>query len=122
VRREPRRLPPDAGLMARLDAPYLPLARAQWVQTAQFGSASERAIAREAWNRSEFGFFRWFAVYPVLHRVEIGNPYICAWFEDLRFFTPGRGRMPFRFGMCREEGGGWELFQLVDGRERVSVR
>lgn len=122
VRREPRKLAPDATFVARLDAPYLPLAQAQWVRVAHFGADSEQAIAREAWNQGKFSFFRWFAVYPVLHRVETGNPYTCAWFQDLRFFTPGRGRMPFRFGMCREDGGGWEPFQLVGADKRVPAR
>lgn len=119
VRREPRKLAPDAGLIARLDAPYLPLERAQWVRAAHFGSDSERAIAREAWSQAQFDFFRWFAVYPVLYRVDTGNPSTCAWFEDLRFFTPGRGRMPFRFGMCREEGSPWKLYQLVGEKARL---
>jgi len=121
VRREPRSLAPDAGLIARLDAPYLPLTQARWVHTAHFGSETERAVAREAWNQGPFAFFRWFAVYPVLYRVDTGNPSTCAWFQDLRFFTPGRGRMPFRFGMCREDGGPWQPFQLV-GETRIPAR
>jgi inner membrane protein len=119
VRGEPRNLTPDAGLIARLDAPYLPLTQARWVHAAQFGSEAERAIAREAWNQGQFGFFRWFAAYPVLYRVDARNPSTCVWFQDLRFFTPGRGRWPFRFGMCREEGGPWEPFQLVGENTRI---
>jgi inner membrane protein len=122
VRREARKLAPDAGFIARLDAPYLPLAQAQWVHAAQFGSQTERAIATEAWNQEGFGFFRWFAVYPVLYRVDSGNPSTCAWFQDLRFFTPGRERWPFRFGMCRENGGAWEPYQLVTDRVRAPAR
>lgn len=122
VRREPRELAPDAGFVARLDAPYMPLAQARWVYASQFGSNSERAIAREAWGGKKFAFFRWFAVYPVLYRVDAGNPSTCVWFEDLRFFTPGRQRMPFRFGMCREGGGAWEPFQLLADSTRVPAR
>ncbi len=121
VRRKPRSLAPDAGLLARLDAPYLPLTQARWVRTAHFGNETDRAIAREAWSQRQFAFFRWFAVYPVLYRVDAGNPSTCAWFQDLRFFTPGRGRMPFRFGMCREEGGPWQAFQLV-GETHIPAR
>jgi inner membrane protein len=119
ARREPKTLAPDAGLIARLDAPYLPLAEARWVHAAQFGSNSERAVAQEAWNQEGFG---WFAVYPVLYRVDSGNPSTCAWFQDLRFFTPGRERWPFRFGMCRENGGPWEPYQLVTDRVRAPAR
>ena len=52
-----------------------------------------------AWRQEPFRFFRWFAAYPVLYRVDAGNPSTCVWFQDLRFFTPGRGRWPFRFGI-----------------------
>jgi inner membrane protein len=90
VRREPLRPAPDAGLIERLDAAYLPLAQAQWVHGTRFGSSdAERAIAREAWSRPRFEFFRWFADEPMLLRVGVGNPSTCAWFQDLRFFTPG---------------------------------
>lgn len=122
ARREPKKLAPDAGLLARLDSPYLPLSHARWVHAAQFGSNSERAVAQEAWGQQGFGFFRWFAAYPVLYRVDTGNPSTCVWFQDLRFFTPGRDRWPFRFGMCRENGGPWELYQLVGERERAPAR
>jgi inner membrane protein len=123
VRREPRRPAPDAGYLARLDAAYLPLARAQWVFGTRFGSTqAERAVAREAWDDPKFAFYRWFADEPLLLRVEAGNPSTCAWFQDLRFFTPGRGTWPFRYGLCREAGGPWEVFRLEGPDRRVPVR
>ena len=104
---------PDAGWIVRLDAVHLPLAQAQWVFGSRFGSTdAERAVAREAWSLPQFEFFRWFAEEPVLLRVDAGNPSRCAWFQDLRFFTPGRNEWPFRYGMCREGDGPWKLFQL----------
>jgi inner membrane protein len=119
VRREPLAMTPDAGFVRRLDSVYLPLAQAQWVHGTRFGvSEAERAIAREAWSRPQFGFYRWFAEEPMLFRVDSGNPSSCAWFQDLRFFTPGRGSWPFRYGLCREgQGAAWRLFQL-DGNDR----
>ena len=123
VRREPLQPAPDAGIIARLDAAYLPLALARWVHATRFGSsAGERAAAREAWSQPRFEFFRWFAGEPVLLRVESGNPLTCAWFQDLRFFTPGRDTWPFRYGMCREEGGPWQLFRLDGNDTRVPIR
>jgi inner membrane protein len=123
VRREPKQPAADAGFIARLDAVYLPLAQAQWVHATRFGSSDrERAIAREVWSRPQLAFYRWFAEHPVLLRVDTGNPSTCAWFQDLRFFTPGRQSWPFRYGMCREEGGPWELFQLVGDSIRIEVR
>lgn len=123
VRRESRRPAADAGFIARLDAVYLPLAEARWVHATLFGaSESERAVAREVWERPQFAFYRWFAEHPVLLRVDAGNPSTCAWFQDLRFFTPGRETWPFRYGMCRESGGRWELFQLLGDSTRIAVR
>lgn len=123
VRREPVRLAPDASYFARLDAAYRPLTEARWVHGTRFGASNaERAIAREAWAQPQLEFFRWFADEPVLLRVDSGNPSTCAWFQDLRFFTPGRNAWPFRYGLCREGDGPWQLFQLGDNGARVPVR
>jgi inner membrane protein len=123
VRREALQPGADAGFITRLDAVYLPLAQAQWVLATRFGTSDrERAIAREAWNQPQLAFYRWFAEHPVLLRVDAGNPSTCVWFQDLRFFTPGRQSWPFRYGMCREDGGRWELFQLVGDSTRIEVR
>ena len=122
ARREPLQLAPGAGYVARLDAEYLPRAQAQWVYATRFGSSpAERAFAREAWSQPQFAFFRWFAAEPVLLRVDSGNPSTCAWFQDLRFFTPGRDTWPFRYGMCREAHGTWRLFRLYGDDVRVPV-
>jgi inner membrane protein len=122
ARREPLGVPPDAGFIRRLDSAYLPAGQAKWVHASRFGTSEpERAVAREAWSQPQLEFFRWFADEPVLLRVETGNPSTCAWFQDLRFFTPGRSAWPFRYGLCREGGGSWELFQLI-GDERLPLR
>lgn len=118
VRREPLAAGPDAGFIRRLDSAYLPLAQAQWVFGSRYGTSdAERVVAREVWERPEFGFYRWFAGEPMLLRVDAGNPSSCAWFQDLRFFTPGRSGWPFRYGMCRDGAGSWRLYQL-DGIDR----
>jgi inner membrane protein len=121
LREEPLRLAPDAGFITRLNAPYLPLGQAVWNAAPRYGTApAQVAAAREAWKQPQFAFFRWFALYPVLYKVEIGNPELCVWFHDLRFFTPGRAVWPFRYGLCRESGGEWLPFQLL-GESRYSV-
>jgi inner membrane protein len=121
VRKEPLAAGPGSGFIRRLDAAYLPLAQAQWVHASRFGTTeAERALAREAWSQPGFGFFRWFADEPVLLRVDRGNPSTCVWFQDLRFFSPGRDAWPFRYGMCREEGGPWWL-HLLEGDTRLAV-
>jgi inner membrane protein len=109
----PPPLAPDAGFVARLAAPYLPLAHAPWMSSARFGEAEQAAVAREVMVQPQFAFFGWFASYPVLYRVDSGNPSTCVWFQDLRFFTPGRGSWPFRYGMCREQGEQWRPYELL---------
>lgn len=123
VRREVLRPAADAGFIEQLDAVYFPFADARWVYATRFGASdAERAIAREAWSQPRFAFYRWFAENPVLLRVDTGNPSTCAWFQDLRFFTPGRDTWPFRYGMCKEAGGRWELFRLIGDSTQMEVR
>jgi inner membrane protein len=115
--------PADAGLVARLSAPYIPREHAIWVQTLRYGAnPQDAALARAAWKHPGFEFFRWFAVYPVLYRVEHrGNSSRCVWFQDLRFFTPGRDVWPFRYGMCSEGDDGWRPHQLEGESVRLPV-
>jgi inner membrane protein len=120
-RREPARLANDAGFIARLSAPYLPLDQAVWTQSTRYGATPEEiSVAKEAWQQPQLAFFRWFAEYPVLYKVEAGNPDTCVWFQDLRFFTPGREAWPFRYGLCRGGGGPWRAFEF-DPAQRLPV-
>lgn len=114
----------QAGFFERVGAPYRPPAAAQWSERTLFGngeSAAERALIEEAWREPAFGFFHWFADYPMFYRLdrEAGN--VCAWFEDLRFVTPGREQVPFRYGMCRDGGGPWHANRLQGDGSRVHV-
>jgi inner membrane protein len=110
------------GFIARLAAPYLPASRAVWIPVSRFGATpAEAAVARDAWAQEAFRFFRWFAAYPALLRVDQGNPQTCAWFHDLRFFTPGRDEWPFRYGMCRLGDGPWKPYRLLSDDTRVPL-
>jgi len=105
MRTEPRRTQPGDGFVARLDAPYLPLARARWETRSRYGPSKE---TEEAWNSPALAFFRWFADQPAFDGMSEGST--CAWFVDLRFLTPGREAMPFRYGACRDAPGEpWRL-------------
>ncbi|MEQ1776363.1 MAG: metal-dependent hydrolase [Burkholderiales bacterium] len=106
-------LAPDAGFFERMGAAYLPLDRAVWLQAGRHGSPEQMSTAKEVLAHPQFAFFRWFAQYPVLYRVDAGNPHTCVWFQDLRFFTPGRAAWPFRYGMCREMKGEWRAYELL---------
>ncbi len=120
-RREPPQLAPEAGFFARMGTPYLPLSHAQWVRADRWGASAQSALAQEVMAHPQFSFFRWFAQYPVLYRVDSGNPHTCVWFQDLRFFTPGRVVWPFRYGMCREAAGEWRAYELLSDNTKSPV-
>ncbi|HSH07486.1 MAG TPA: metal-dependent hydrolase [Burkholderiales bacterium] len=121
LRREPRALAADDGFVARLDAAYLPVAQAQWETRSRFGeSVQTRRLVREAWNAPAFAFFRWFADKPAFDGISQGST--CVWFTDLRFLTPGRSNVPFRYGVCRaREDALWAAYQRAGptGRTRI---
>ncbi len=115
----PAALAEAAGFFTRIGAAYRPPEHAVWLTAPRYGSsADDQVLAREAWAHPQFAFYRWFAAHPALYRIDRGaQP--CVWFEDLRFFTPGRGYMPFRYGMCRDSAG-WHAYELSDkGRRAV---
>jgi len=97
ARREARRYQPGDGFIARIDSAYMPLDQAIWVPRPRYGETDQQLI-RDAWNSEALAFFRWFADVPAFD----GLADNCVWFTDLRFLTPGRDRMPFQFGACRE--------------------
>jgi inner membrane protein len=107
VRKEPRRYAPGDGFIARLDAAYLPPEQMIWVTRRRYGE-TDQALIREAWNSPDLGFFRWFADLPAFDGLSEGST--CVWFTDLRFLTPGRDGMPFRYRVCRAAPGApWKL-------------
>ncbi len=118
VRRQPADKRRDAGFFERLSSEFDPPGVARWRTASLYGSGADAPLAREAWSRPEISFFRWFAEYPALYRIERTGDAGCAWFYDLRFFRPGSDFLPFRYGLCREEGGSWRAFQLVGEKER----
>lgn len=117
VRREPRRFEPGDGFLARIDAPYLPLAQAIWVTQTRYGHPPVDEVARQAWKSPALGFFRWFADVPAFDGISERST--CVWFIDLRFLTPGREGMPFRFGACRDSPDApWQAYQRLDANGR----
>ncbi len=104
-RKEARRIEPSDGFITRVDAPYLPLDQAVWVTRRRYGE-TENDLIRAAWNADSLAFFRWFAALPAFDGMSQG----CVWFTDLRFLTPGRAGMPFRYAVCRDgPGSTWSL-------------
>jgi inner membrane protein len=108
VRGTHREAGPDAGFVARLDAVYQPLAAARWETRSRYGEGAAMPLARDAWNSPAMAVYRWFADRPAFDGITAGS--VCVWFVDLRFLTPGRGAMPFRYGACRDrDGSPWRL-------------
>ena len=116
-RNEPLVASESDHFIRRFSAPYQPIHLAQWETAPRFGSGDAAELARIVWQAEEFEFFRWFAMFPVADKIKPGHGTEgdCASFRDLRFETPGRGHMPFRYGLCKG-GGEWRLFeQTRDG-------
>ena len=108
VRKEPRRYAPGDGFIARLDAAYLPPEQTIWVTRRRYGETRGSADPRGVEFAGALGFFRWFADLPAFDGMSAGST--CVWFADLRFLTPGRDTMPFRYGACRDAPGSpWRL-------------
>jgi inner membrane protein len=107
----------NAGFIARLNSAYAPLDQAQWKTVYKYGrDPAQRDLAAWALAHPKLAFYRWFAAYPALYRID-GN---CVWFEDLRFLIPGREAFGFRYGLCDEDRG-WEAFHLLDENTREPV-
>lgn len=115
IRKEVRTAAADAGLIARLDAVYRPLEQAVWASDMRFGNGSETAAVRAVFEHPRFEFFRWFSMYPALHRIDVGPADLCIWFKDLRFLTPGRDVLPFIYGMCSTGAGPLRPYRLDAG-------
>jgi len=119
-RTEPLHATADDNFIHRYSAPYAPAHLAQWTRLPMFGDdAANAALAREAWEQPGFGFFRWFAMFPLLYAVDRGQD-SCAWFHDLRFTFPGRELSPFIYGMCH--GSGWSAWSLDEAGRRPVTR
>lgn len=120
IRRQVLQAGDDAGFIAKLDAVYRPLDQAIWETDVRHGRGSQGAVVRAVYEHPEFAFFRWFAAYPALHRIDSEASSLCIWFKDLRFLTPGRDGFPFIYGMCSDGAGPMRPFGL-NGDTRFPV-
>ena len=122
VRRVTRPDPgPAGGIFERLDAPYRPLDDVVWHERLRFGAAgSERDRVQSAWRADDLDFFRRFADLPVFDGTHPGAS--CVWFVDLRFLTPGRDSMPFRYGACRGADQRWRGHQMDGTGQPIPLR
>lgn len=118
-RSEPLEVTESDNFIRRLSAAYAPLSMAQWTVRPVFGNGDASAIARQVWDEDKFAFYRWFAMFPMLDQVEpAAGGGVCVNFVDLRFETPGRDGVPFRYGLCGGASEGWRIFERVTGGRR----
>ena len=120
IRKEVLQAGDDAGFIAKLNAVYRPPEQAIWYSDVRFGRGSQGVVVRAVFEHPEFAFFRWFAAYPALHRIDSEAASLCLWFKDLRFLTPGRDGFPFIYGMCSNGAGPMRPYRL-DGDRRFPV-
>ncbi len=118
----PAPAPREAGLFERISSSYRPPNAAVWSRASLFGAAADATLARAAWEDRAFAFYRWFADYPALLRIDRGNPSTCVWFRDLRFENPGTERDIFRIGLCRENEGPWLPYSLDSAGTRQAMQ
>jgi len=111
----------EANIFERISSNYRPPNAAVWNRATLFGTAADAALARAAWEDRAFAFYRWFADYPALLKIDRGNPSTCVWFHDLRFDNPGTGRENFRIGLCRENEGPWQRYVLESDSARRAL-
>lgn len=121
-REQPLAAGPDAGFIRRFSAPYQPERLAGWTILPRFGPAGTGDWVRRAWAHEAFGFFRWFALSPLLfdageRTAADGRRERCAWWRDLRFDFPGRDAGPFRYGLCfvGDDESSPQVYRLEDG-------
>ena len=117
LRDVPREFRTGDGFVAKLDAAYRPLAKAQWETRSRYGDGD---LGRPAWNSPALGFLRWFAERPAFDGAS-ENP-ACVWFIDLRFVNPGRDWVPFRFGACRDKPESpWRAYERAEDGRRTAL-
>lgn len=101
------------GVWAKVKQTYRSPDDLVWTTWHRFGEdkiAADRI--RQLWENSQLDYFRRFAEFPVLYRVEMNPIEGCVWFTDLRYVLPYM-TPPFRYGLCREdEGSTWQLNRL----------
>ena len=67
----------------------------------------------DLWQNDQLYYFRQFAEYPVLYRIDTDGAQTCVWFTDLRYLLPYL-TPPFRYGLCRTmPDTDWQLHRLA---------
>lgn len=103
------------GFWNQVRSTYKAPDRMNWRRQMKFGDAdTEAERVKRLWSNRQLDYFRRFAQWPVLYRIDEGTEKTCVWFTDLRYVLPYM-TPPFRYGLCREtRDAGWVLNRLQD--------
>ncbi|MFQ5642597.1 MAG: hypothetical protein ACE5FQ_02745 [Thiogranum sp.] len=82
-----------------------------WETYRRFGDDDSDRI-RALWENPQLDYFRRFAAFPVLYRVDSTADRHCVWFTDLRYVLPYM-TPPFRYGLCQDRRAtDWKMERL----------
>jgi len=97
------------GLRTTYKAPE----KLSWETYRRFGDNRKNAgYIRALWENSQLDYFRRFAEFPALYRIDNTAAGHCVWFTDLRYVLPYM-TPPFRYGLCRKKpAASWEMERL----------
>ncbi len=84
-----------------------------WETYMQFGDDRKNAgYIRALWENPQLDYFRRFAKFPALYRIDNTADGHCVWFTDLRYVLPYI-TAPFRYGLCQDKvAASWVLERL----------
>lgn len=84
-----------------------------WETYRQFGDNSKQAgYIRVLWENPQLDYFRRFAEFPALYRIDSNVGKHCVWFTDLRYVLPYM-TPPFRYGLCQDNAAAdWKMERL----------
>jgi inner membrane protein len=84
-----------------------------WETYRRFGDDMKNTgYIRALWENPQLDYFRRFAEFPVLYRIDNTADGHCVWFTDLRYVLPYM-TPPFRYGLCQDNAAAsWALERL----------
>jgi len=103
----------DTGFWADVKKTYRASHDLSWKRYHKFGDNPHRAKRiRALWKNPKLDYFRKFAAFPMLYRMDTTADNTCVWFTDLRYVLPYM-TPPFRYGLCQSAGkSDWRLNRL----------
>jgi len=101
-----------AGFWNGVRTTYMAPDRLSWKTYKRFGPGDRSNDIHTLWKNPQLDYFRRFAEFPVLYRVDNTTDRRCVWFTDLRYVLPYM-TPPFRYGLCQDDApANWKMERL----------